>query len=158
MTNKMREILFRGQIRKNGEKIRNFRGDPMPGKWLYGGICQGDGDFSIIYGSEDQTGKPVEKWPVYSDTVGQYTGLYDRNNNRIFEGDILESRKSENPEDWRRWVVEFSDGSFIFRTKKGSRKPHRDSWDLLCEDNVIFYGLDIIGNIYDNPELLEGKA
>ena len=57
----MREILFRGQTRKNGEKVR-MNGEKVPGNWVYGGVCQGVGDYSIIYGSDDvNLVKPTEK-------------------------------------------------------------------------------------------------
>lgn len=51
----MRELLFRGQTRRKGEKILNMRGDPAPSKWVYGGVFQGAGDFSVMYSAH-----PVE--------------------------------------------------------------------------------------------------
>lgn len=82
-----REILFRGQTRRKGEKVR-ISGEPVDSNWVYGGIFPGEGDFSIIY----QTKPKIEKFTVYSDTVGQFTGLTDKNGlTKIFEYDIIDA-------------------------------------------------------------------
>lgn len=73
----MRELIFRGQTRRTGEKIW-FNGEKVPGNWVYGGICHGKGDFSVIYGYQDGEQSGINKFVVYSDTVGRYTGLTDR--------------------------------------------------------------------------------
>ena len=82
-----REILFRGQTRRKGEKVR-ISGEPVDSNWVYGGIFPGEGDFSIIY----QAKPKIEKFTVYSDTVGQFTGLTDKNGlTKIFEYDIIDA-------------------------------------------------------------------
>ena len=92
---------------------------------------------------------------VNAKTVGQCTGLKDKNGKLIFEGDILESRASENKEDWKKWVVTFSDGSFCFEREIPRKRKHKYEQNLLCIDEIELYGLIVIGNIHDNPELLQ---
>lgn len=135
----MREILFRGQTRRYGEKVRMGDGQPLPSHWVYGGILPGIGDFSIIYGCENvaETFKGLSKWIVYTDTLGQYTGLKDKNGARIFEGDILSFRTG------RAHIVKFEEGSF---TLTDTAIPMRYANKF-----------EVIGNIHDNPELLGGE-
>ena len=136
----MREILFRGQLRRKGEKV-NMAGEPLPSIWKYGGVGQYGGG-AVIYQAEPE----IEKFPVYADTVGQYTGLTGKNGVKIFDGDIV-------------------------RTLNG-KKMFKVVWDGYCalyvlesltdtvlnSDFINFYGyeLEVIGNVYDNPELLGG--
>lgn len=149
----MREILFRGQTRRYGEKVRMGDGKKLPSQWVYGGIFAGTGDFSVIYGAktEEFTGAAIEKHTVYSDTVGQYTGLKDKDGKRIFEGDIVVCSQEINGNFIDKHVaigfVEMRHGAFGLHKKQGYYRPFKD-W---LED----YELEVIGNIHDNPELLE---
>lgn len=137
----MREILFRGQTRKKGEKVR-LDGSPVDGNWVYGGVNQGKGDFSIIY----QTEPEIHKYPVYTDTLGQYTGLHDKNGTKIFEGDVMRfvSPDLEEPSAIR-YVVEYIEDGFALRV------PGRN---LMEEFDGVPELYEIIGNIHDTPELV----
>lgn len=150
----MREILFRGQTRRKGEKVW-MDGSPVESNWVYGGIFQGP-NRSVIYGYD-----PIEKHSVYSDTVGQFTGLTDKNGKKIFEGDIFKM------EDEIVAVIIFKDGCFRLEeygftgvfTESGYDECG-GGWDVIeCEpiDWYLLKDMEIIGNIHDNPELLEAE-
>ena len=96
--------------------------------------------------------------PIKNIVLMQSTGLKDKNGVEIFEGDILLSTASENQEDWKKWRVHYADGRFLIDYKqipKDKRKRKNLEVEDLCEDNVWLYGLEVIGDIYENPELLE---
>lgn len=173
----MREILFRGQTRRLGEKVR-INGEKVPSNWVYGGVCQGKYAFSIIYGSMDEEREnPIEKHVVYTDTLGQYTGLTDKNGKKIFEGDIVEfyffdktRRNGELVEvkNTKTMLIEWYDASFYM---KELFRNYRLDKEMGIITEVIYdykgdrrqgvytsnrcYFVEVIGNIHDNPELLE---
>lgn len=116
----MREILFRGKRVDNGE-------------WETGSLV-----YARMGTSEEQAGiadkMTAYHTPVIPETVGQYTGLTDKNGKKIFEGDIVKISNDEIFE------VKYEDGGFTAGLFLGD-------WD---------YGhVEVIGNIYDNPELME---
>lgn len=144
----MREILFRGQTRRYGEKVR-MDGEKVPSNWVYGGVCRGVGDFSIIYGSYDaDLRSPTEKFVVYTDTLGQFTGLTDMSGKKIFEGDIIEC--------WSEGVK----ARGTVQQNRGGLWIIYPAWQKhimwgLCPNEDGSTDTEIIGNIHDNPELLE---
>lgn len=144
----MREILFRGQTRRYGEKLLNVAGDKMSSNWVYGGICKGDGDHSIIYGSNAYPDLRIcDKYAVYTDTIGQYTGIIDKNGKKLFEGDIVRFCTEENIEVLSIVHYDLDSLSFIFESE----------YSTYCFDFDLHHYLDefeIIGNIYDNPDLI----
>lgn len=156
----MHEILFKGKRIDNKEWIEGyyfkhdsvkvcFSSDDPKTKHLIGfdGFCD--------WGFEP----PLQFIEIIPETLCQYTGLPDEKEKRIFEGDIVESRASENPEDWKRWLICWEDGIYWFCTepKKKSKRICCQT-EILDENNIAFYGLVVIGNIHDNPELMKEDA
>lgn len=138
----MREILFRGQTRRKGEKVR-LDGIPVDGNWVYGGVAQFNEERAIIY----QTEPEFHKFPVYADTVGQYTGLTDKNGKKVFEGDILfSSYIADSPSiEVVKWIYNG------WHTQEGDLTP-----DMIDDVGIMPYS-EVIGNVHDNPELLKGE-
>ena len=134
----MREILFRGKRTDNGE-------------WVYGYYTNAryylnEKEMHIIFEPD------VEVFPhcefagyeeVIPETVGQYTGLTDRNGKKIFEGDIVKMRA---------YGVGYHCTSVYFRDGKFAVDGTQYHFKNICSNSV-----EVIGNIYDNPELLEVK-
>ena len=132
----MREILFRGK------PLGNY----FHGKFIYGSLGVIDTGLCAIYHCFEF--KDDEMQLVDSGSVGQFTGLTDKNGKKIFEGDIL--RSAYHPED--DVVIEWFDGSFRFR--KANKPKDYGYSNVCCVQNAVSR-LKIIGNIHDNPELLE---
>ena len=131
----MREILFRG---KHSEKSM---------LWNYGDLYV-DHDKVYIGMRETMQGVRVHG-EVIPETVGQYTGLTDKNGKKIFEGDILSTHFDfNNPEVESRTVVEW--GNFRWVTHQPGYEPD----DITDFDKGLW---TVIGNIYDNPELIGGE-
>jgi uncharacterized phage protein (TIGR01671 family) len=145
----MREILFRGQTRRYGEKV-TWSGKKIKSNWVYGGIFpqNGEGDFAIIY----QQKPTVEKYPVYADTVGQYTGMKDKNGAKIFEGDILAFDYMDGSKGIYEVFWDGNNGKFAIAAS-GNRNCVDDFklFDELFERNEYFKLFEVIGNIFDNP-------
>ena len=151
----MREILFRGQTRRYGEKVY-MNGEKVKSNWVYGGIFPQNkgGDFAIIYQQEPT----IKKYTVYADTVGQYTGLKDKNGNKIFEGDIIRCTLKSEEIDMLA-VVKY--GKYIDADSLDDSAYLGWYLDIKNKCVSILSGendgleFEIIGNIHDNPELLE---
>ncbi|MBQ7003104.1 MAG: hypothetical protein IJN57_03930 [Oscillospiraceae bacterium] len=137
----MREILFRGQMRKKGEKVR-LDGTPVDGIWIYGGVTQGKWDHSIIHQTEPEIGK----YPVYTDTLGQYIGRTDKHGKRIFEGDICKNTENGKTAVVK-WYEEYSSDMLYCKSENC----------IYWLFDVDFEKIEVIGNIHDNPELLKGE-
>lgn len=142
----MREILFRGKSTETNQ-------------WIYGGfhiwekrqVCAlgndrlKDDEISCVITvnsfADWNMPRTMQAVEVIADTVGQYTGLTDRNGNKIFEGDIV-NILTENEEIG---VIVYEDGGFIVRA---------DKFSVDFINNINGTDVEVIGNKYDNPELL----
>ena len=127
-----REIKFRGK-RADGNS------------WVYGDLRQENSGNKVImtnlstWGDNDDNVDPYgEDVIVNPDTIGQYTGLQDKNGKEIFEGDIIRNESCKG-------VVVYKNGAICLELGKSCGYV----W-LFCLDSLLD-----IGNIYDNPELLE---
>lgn len=141
----MREILFRGKRLDNGQ-------------FIYGDIHRHATGKMFI--------KPNKKDCRYSaeiipETVGQYTGLTDKNGTKIFEGDIVKFGKNI-------YQITFECGSFALLDKQGFMiariggiNDHCYSLMNLhlecCWEDDWAYDIEVIGTIHDNPELLKAR-
>ena len=137
----MREILFRGKRVDNGE-------------WIQGDIVQFPVHGVVRIVEQEPSYKDAE---VDSDTVGQFTGLTDKNGRKIFEGDIIHLEYSQvffGGMYFGEYTAEVSykEGCFI---TDGMNNGDEIETPLSGFDNDE---LEIIGNIHDNPELLGGES
>lgn len=133
----MIEILFKGKRKDNGEWIEGFY------------VCLGNDLHYILTGKLDLTKHCVmfEKHAVIPETVGQYIGLTDKNGKKIFEGD----------------VVNFKTTAYFF---KNCRINYESQFARFCAiDNKGYeypmdktFNYEIVGNVFDNPELLRSDT
>lgn len=136
----MREILFRGKRVDNGE-------------WAYGDLLTCDDEMEIYSESHGENGG----W-VIPETVGEYTGLTDKNGVKIFEGDIVKGTAySAKFVGIIVWIDEI--GGFGVRYRKRQEATAWENSSILkraSEGRTGEFTAEIIGNIYDNPELDKG--
>ena len=122
----MREILFRGKRKDNDE-------------WVYGSLITErnmfDGNLMTMHIQDIE--EPYDDNLIDDETVGQFTGLTDKNGVKVFEGDIV-----------RIFDGEYFSGVIKYSNEQGS---------FTVDDTSLHYwisDIEVIGNIHDNPELL----
>lgn len=126
----MRDILFRGKRLDNGEWVE---GDLVHSAYKIGDTCVG------TYGSS------LGMHQVDPSTVGQYTGLLDKNGERIFEGDVL--------------TLDGEYGFFVLEFQEDTARFVMSGDSIVVDfDNFWSYEVEVMGNIHDSPEFLEGGA
>ena len=133
----MRTIKFRGKTHGNG-------------KWYYGSLVYSNEINAAIY---FQIGSGLVKtmdWVfVIPETVGQFTGLYDGDGKEIYEGDILKWSNG------KMYVVKFWQGMF-YASVEECNDGFLGGFPLHAFTEFEERKCKIVGNIYDNPELLKG--
>lgn len=142
----MREILFRGKRIKDG-------------MWIYGYPLVDDADCSAKAEGKccclhDGSNAYINRWiddfheyeseEVFRETIGQYTGLTDKNGVKIFEGDILRNNGGE------KFVVVYS-GKWVRFVAQETENGLTYEWSMWDANKVA----EVIGNIHDNPEMLK---
>lgn len=128
----MREIEFRGYNRKNKQ-------------WLYGFYLQNRGAH-FVCPDEFANSKSWEDYEIDPDSLGQFTGLFDKNKHKIYEGDIVSNGWSE------LHYIRYEDG-------KWDVVDEWKNWNELLEFahtdyNNAIRGIEVVGNMYDNPEMI----
>ncbi len=128
----MREILFRGKRIDNGE-------------WEYGYLYGIWEQRYILWGMTNNVPNMVEVDP---ETICQYTGLTDKTGKKIWEGDILEGHLDDKfPEDVTREKVIWHESGWKTEEPGCVDKEYLDEFDT--------ENFEVVGNVFDNPELLE---
>lgn len=154
----MREILFRAKRIDNGE-------------WV-------EGQYAYILNPLTESGEPIKHLicngtnifnnEIDPETLCQYTGLKDKNGNRIWENDIVSCEHEKYPDDnpsevyplllesikyTRNYAVEFINTGSSYGYRLRNKSIH-----FMLTGNVIQnHKIEVVGNIFDNPELLKGE-
>ena len=127
----MREIKFRGKRLDNGE-------------WLYGSLVILNGRYFIF--------DDANRHEVDPTTVGEFTGLKDKNGKEIYEGDVIRSPLSEDKTRPHRIFSHTGNAAFM-----GALVDRKELCYLRLDQDWIYkFGKEVIGNIHDNLELLKG--
>ena len=127
----MREIKFRGKRLDNGE-------------WLYGSLVILNGRYFIF--------DDANRHEVDPTTVGEFTGLKDKNGKEIYEGDVIRSPLSEDKTRPHRIFYHTGNAAFM-----GALVDRKELCYLRLDQDWIYkFGNEVISNIHDNPEFLKG--
>ena len=123
----MREILFRGKVFND--------------EWEYGVPVFSGLNNELAFMKQMHS----HDYQVNPETVGQYTGLTDKNGKKIFEGDIVKCKDylEAKPFEFQGYI-DFKNGSYVI------------VGDFMTHYRWLDYEVEVIGNIHDNPELLKG--
>ena len=132
----MREILFKAKRIDNGE-------------WVEGCYVTSDGKSFICMDIVEHYCVIALRWfEIDPETLCQFTGLCDKNGNRIWENDILMAHLDESyPEDVTYETVEWGVAGWVGHEANSIGRQYLDEFD------TKYY--EVVGNTFDNPELLQ---
>lgn len=142
----MRDILFRGKRVDNQD-------------WVYGNLVLNKSDGLLINVYIENTDiNEFRQWEVIPKTVGQFTGLTDKNGTKIFEWDILDLGQTVNG--CNLFSVEWDKNRYGWNIRYHVKMNNPRLYEYSVEsffaiDEMTGEGVEIIGNIHDNPDLLE---
>ena len=131
-----REIKFRAKDHTNNH-------------WLYGNLATDKTGLYVIL--------PIEDWgkgdTVFEETIGQFTGLHDKNGEKIYEGDIVRSCEYKNI----KHIVSYDDkvAAFVAVCIDENTGTNLETKCHITQEWIDNYPKEVVGNIYDNKELLE---
>jgi len=131
----MREILFRGK--------------DIKGNWYEGLLAHNIAKDEWYISNKAGISTAYQ---VRSETIGQFTGLTDKNGVKIFEGDIVEYEIGDRLRIGRVFFSDFRSSFSVTAGKSGSDVINNDLFRYIQNGNSV----TVIGNIYDNPELIGG--
>ena len=141
----MRDILFRAKRRDTGE-------------WVYGDVIQNAHTVKIRE-HEAEINRIAKSYEIDSDTLGQYTGLTDKNGKKIFEGDIVSGTAYSNTSiGVIGWIPDIASFGIEYKSQ------HRAAWEnasilkLLAHRKNSEFVAEVIGNVFDDPELIGGES
>lgn len=135
------------------EHMGLYRGKRIDnGEWVKGSLLLWPDGTAEICPVAEENANILDKITVDPDTVGECTGLKDKNGKLIFEGDVIKI-----PDDYDEfgmnagevYQVYFCCGGFRLKPKYSEARGY-----LLEDDNTV----EVIGNVHDNPELLKGES
>lgn len=128
-----------------------FRGMTLSGKWVYGLLAHSEGLKNQVkkgYYISNKAGSPFA-YDIRPETIGQYTGEHDKNGKEIFSGDILKGLYYFRGTGW----YDEGEGEYFINSevvfKKGKYTCQGFDLDIIVND------VEVIGNIHENPELIE---
>ena len=138
----MREILFRGKA---------FNGEWEYGVPVFSGLNNELAFMKQMHSYDHQ---------VIPETVGQYTGLTDKDGKKVFEGDIVHCKYANAPNNKHIQKVVFFEGKFMAEFLNGGcyAELYDGARHFNFDKSVYMTEFEVIGNIHDNPELLKGGA
>jgi len=150
----MKEILYRGKRISNGKWVegyyikatKHWHNHGVHDDWIACISYQNGGMFNV-----------VGRYPVTSETVGMFTGLFDKNSVKIYEGDIFKVETLDTRKD-RFFEV-------VFGEYKDDCDETHVGFFAKCGNEIAAFGqvkeysqyIEVVGNIYDDKELLEGN-
>ena len=146
----MREIKFRGQRKDNKE-------------WVYGSLLL-SWHMAWIKNKDDITTNPRLICQEYADfrclevipeTVGQFTGILDKNGKEVYEGDIVKAVETWSEIEIKEYVFSVEWDRCCAILKRTNPKQIFDFLEFMDDEDCIPTTIEVIGNIHDNPELVK---